>query len=823
MSECQRLKIPDLADYSPAELTEASAWPAIERYLRLLQTAQTAMPDDKTALRLRRHQLWLKCAVATYFDRFSAREVCAYWSQSAQDLIRQAWELSGCEHAGLGLLALGKLGAEELNLSSDVDLIILRPDHVAPDLKSFREFQSLLSDTTEVGFCLRTDFTLRPGGRNATAIPSIAEFEYHYGYHGEMWERLAYVRMRMLEGPTPLKHEMKVFAQRFSFRKHLDFTVFDDLKALRNKIRAEKFETRPGWFHLKVGEGGIREIELFVHALQILHGGRNRKLQTHSTTEALLQLQELKLLPEDECQALLQAYWQLRRMENRMHAFEDQQTYMLELKVGHPALSTQVMDELSALRQRVIAITTSLFGADKGDRALPESLEGQKEWLQQHGFNTTSQQETWPALLSATTHSQASGRDEQARIDFLQGFVVKLSELRLDQDLGLSLLLDFVRAIRAKASFFTLLNRVAEVRDDLALLFSISPYLGNLLASRPELIDEFIYRKQADLSLDFATLLEELAERRLLSELISASQFLADHDLRKMTLNLTANADTIVLSLLQRMKSEMGCQEIGLVALGKWGGRELGLRSDLDFIFVTKDRPTPDDHRLAKRFLSRITEPHRGGAIYAIDMRLRPSGQSGPIMVQHIELEHYLKTQAAAWERQAYLRSRPLCDLTFHPAAVASSPGLSAQDVSELKSIRRQLFKTSSRDEIDLKLSFGGLADVEFTAQIALLARKEFSLDPSTSGMIQYLEGIDTNWRSIGEKIRRAYHQLREIEQLFQLTTSQSGSKIRPKSEEFSRMSLLMKSSTTDLELQIRGILENTAAALLEVNDLTRS
>jgi glutamate-ammonia-ligase adenylyltransferase len=820
-------EVPALGDYSPAELLGASSWPAIERYLQLLQRTAPDDPrrtDPRTVLRLKRHDLWLRCAVATYFGRVTAKKVCELWSQAAAELIHEAWLLAGCERAGLGLLALGKLGAEELNLSSDVDLIVVRADDVAPDLKAFREFQSMLSDTTDFGFCLRTDFTLRPGGRSAAAIPSVTEFEYHYGYHGEMWERLAYVRMRILEGPQTLRDELQTFARKFSFRKHLDYTLLDELKSLRSKIRSEKFETRTGYYHLKLGEGGIRELELFVHALQVMHGGRNPTLQTHSTTLALERIKALTLLPSDESDFLIHAYWSLRTLENRLQAYEDQQAYSVDLQNANLALPDGFAKVLAPLREKVITIATSLFGEDRSQNLLPESLDAQSAWLKERGFAQASIEETWPALLAATALSRRSEEDERARYAFLQGFVVKLAELKLDRDLGLSLLLDFVKAIRAKASFFTLLNRESRVRDELATLFSISPYLGSLLASRPELIDEFIYRKQAEPSQDFNTLLEELAERRLLSELISATQFLNDRDLRKMTINLTSNADGIAMTLLERMKAELATTDIGLVALGKWGGRELGLRSDLDFIFVTPAAPTPEDQKLAKRFLSRMTEPHRGGSIYAVDMRLRPSGNSGPIMVSKPELEVYLNEKAAAWERQAYLRSRALCDLGFHPGKIGAARGLSPADLAELKMIRGKLFKFADAKaaELDLKLFFGGLADVEFTAQIALLARGEFSLDPSTSGMIQYLEGIDAKWKSIGQSVREAYEALRGIEQLYQLTTSQSGSKMRVKSDEFKRLALLLGSSPADLETRIRTIFENVSVALREVSDLER-
>jgi glutamate-ammonia-ligase adenylyltransferase len=785
-------------------------YPAIERYQRLVAGTPSTIADE---LRIERHKAWLRCAVATQDDTTSARNVCEWWTDSAEVLIAKAWKESGCLAHGYALLALGKLGSRELNLSSDVDLIIVRADGSDVDAKAVRTFQSLLSDYTEFGFALRVDLTLRPGGKSSPLVPSFSEFEYHYGYHGEPWERLAYVRMRILQGVPDLVQQIQEFARKLSYRKHLDFTLLDELKNLRSRIRFEKFESRPGCFHLKLGPGGIRELELFVHALQIIHGGRHASLRTFSTSEALDQIKALKLLPENECDDLYDCYWYLRTLENKLHAYEDQQTYLVDLNGENPALPDDFALRLGKTTARVIEIADSLFGKENAEPPIPDD---QAVWLTSLGFSARSQTETWPELLASTAQSRRSEKDEQARLSFLKGFVQSLATGGVDRDLGLSLLLDFVKATRAKASFFTLLNRETRFRDDLARLFSISPYLGSLLASRPELVDEFIFRKQADPSADLELLLEELAERRLLVELIASNQFLADNDLDQLSDNLTRNADGIVNDLLKRLCEEYQAPGVGLIAMGKWGGRELGLRSDLDFIFVTPSDPTANEQKLARRFLSRMTEPHRGGSIFAVDMRLRPSGNSGPIMLAQTELRDYLQTKAAAWERQAYLRARPLHDVSFSPANVCAQRGLSADDASELAMIRKKLFNNARSGDIDLKLTDGGLADVEFTAQIALLRAKEFSIDPSTSGMIEVLEKTSASWAPIASELKTRYRWLRCLEQLFQLTTSQSGSKLRPASDEFRRLALVMKCDPQNLESQI-------AEQMKAVNALLRS
>ena len=231
------------------------------------------------------------------------------------------------------------------------------------------------------------------------------------------------MRMRVIQGKPALTLELQTFARKYSYRKHLDYTLLEELKALRNKIRREKFEVRPEIFHLKLGPGGIRELELFVHALLVIHGGRNPSLQTTSTTEALVQLSLLALLSKEEADELVANYWFLRRLENRIHAFDDQQNYTIDLRHLPPALPQDIVPELQQRCEQVIEIATSLFGALENlasSDEMPDLLDAQKTWLTEKGFARASVDDTWPELLNATALSRRSERDEAARKLFLK-------------------------------------------------------------------------------------------------------------------------------------------------------------------------------------------------------------------------------------------------------------------------------------------------------------------------------------------------------------------------------------------------------------------
>ena len=810
-----RRPIPALADYSASELAEATAdWPAIGRYLGLIDRPAY---DEADRLRVRRHRHWLEAALATRFARASAEAVCFAWSEAADRLISDAWSLAKARVGepaaeGVAIFALGKLGARELNLSSDVDLFYAREDGADPADRTIREFQRMLSENTGFGFALRVDVSIRPGGPSSPICPSYAQIENHYGYHGEMWERLALIRLRSLEGPHELRESIESFAIRYAFRKHLDYTLLDDLRALRARIRAESPRRKPNEFHLKLGTGGIRELELFTQSLLAMHGGRKPELRTGSTTEALQQLNGLGVLPAVDADLLLAAYWLYRERENRLQGYDDQQTYWLNVS------EARAFDAPSAA---VAALVDSLLGEDPATETAKELRAAPAETLGRLGFSASSIEESWPRLLEATALSRRSEKDETERLRFLSSFVERLAEIGLDKDLGLALLVDFTKAIRAKASFFALLNREPRIAEDLARLFSTSPYLSGLLCARPELIDSFLWRATGEPPEDLEEFLDDLGERRLIAEIVAANRFLSKLELSPLLGNLTETADSVCGLLIDRVLRERGAASgaFSIVCLGKWGGREIGLKSDLDFIFASQDPRVQETQKAAKRFMSWISEPRRGGSIYSIDVRLRPSGAAGALITSWDGLREYLERDAMAWERQAYLRARPLGEAPIDLAAIAAARGLSIEDRKELLAIRAKLF-VEAPGEIDLKLGDAGLARIEFAAQIALLDVRRASLDPSTRGMIQCLMEDGGAWASVGDELIEAYDRLRALEQLHQLTANQSGAKLRPKSDGFSRLAAVMGRSAPELEADVRTTMKRAAELLSEVDPL---
>ncbi|MCB0363993.1 MAG: glutamine-synthetase adenylyltransferase [Bdellovibrionaceae bacterium] len=820
--------LPDLSSYSPEEWAEACRLlPAVKRY-KEWSDRESNSAEYSFVLRQMRHQAWLRAAMATFFDRSTTSDICYEWSREAEELLRLGWEHCGLSALPVCLLSVGKLGSQELNLSSDVDLIVVSEVGINTEIdRAIKRFRALLADATDLGIVLRLDFDLRPGGRFGPLISTLPQLEDYYWSQGETWERLALVRGRCLFGPGPLQTAVSEVLTKFTYRRFLDYTLLDDLKQLRSRIHQHYQLDTQHEFHLKAGVGGIRDVELFVHALQVLHGGKDRQLRTHSTQKALLLLQDRGILPDEEVSLLETTYWLFRHLEHLVQLAEDRQTHVLSfdsLPRGHRICDKLTVEHLS---QRVDHIVSSLLGpATSHEDTLPSTLEGQQAWLSDLGFSEETTSQIWPELMSQTAKSARREKDEKARRQFLFDFITETSKSGLDKSLGISLLAKFTQSIRAKATFFSLFAREPRIVRDLARLFSSSPYLGSILASRPELIDSFVFKFHESFSSDLETCLEQMAEYRLLTEIISANQFLYDKNATKLSQNLSNCADHLTSELLNILDGRPLDQSLQIIAMGKWGGHELGFRSDLDLVFVSHGPPTADDHRLAKRFIHRLTDVHKGGRIYNIDLRLRPSGAAGPLIVSLDGLREFLTQRALGWERQAYLRARPLSQLPFNIGDVVVNRGLSEEDLAELADIRRKLIRplpSNLEEHVDLKYQLGGLVDIELGLQTIILYHKILGGGPSLEQMIKSVSATQPENAQSYDLLYHNYMDLRGAEQMLQLASNHSGSEILYSSQEGERLAQLLSAKPIQLAKRLAQLMRQSAEILKDLDPVRAS
>lgn len=783
------IELKPLANYTASEITEATSYsPALKSYLSSSYSADQQFHQ-------KRNQAWIEAGLATILNSHSAFEVCTSWSQTASHLLRDCFErcFSGIPAA---LFALGKLGSQELNLSSDVDLLILSEEDQGKSQKALRQFQKILSERTSRGFVFRVDFDLRPGGRSGPLIPTVDQLIDYYGNYGETWERLAFVRLAHIAGDPELISQATTFAGKFTYRRHLDYTLLDDLKNLRGKIRQQATgRNAEGWWDLKLGVGAIRDVELFVHALQVIHGGKNPQLQVCGTGHALDLLKENKILQAQDCDFLKEHYWNLRHLENLVQAKDDEQTHFLEKNAILPLWTSGILKKIEDDFSRCDQIVSTLLGVASPATNKPAEMSPAIEII-------------WEEILAMEVLSRNKERDEQARLRFLNDFYDILQKQKGDTAKALHHLKEFIKSTRAKASFFTLLVRNKNLLEELAWLFGHSPYLSQILSSRPELIDSYVYRSQDLEKGDLSLLLEQLVEKRLLGELVSGSHYLEDRNVEVLQSKLSDTADEICKTLLEELKNEF-TSDLEVLTLGKWGGRELGFRSDLDFILVTFEEPTEGDTKLARRFINRLTELRKGGNIYAIDMRLKPSGKGGPIVISYSHLQEYFSKGAQAWEKQAYLKARWLTKDLPPVSDLVLSKKLSDKELPELEEIRQNLIRQVPAGW-DLKYMEGGLLDIELFAQTYLLIN---SIRPQSTNTLDFLLQIPA-----AEPLRSNYLELRQIEQMLQLISTEGGAKVHVNHESFQHLAMAFQLSAKDLETKLGFIISENLQLLNQLD-----
>jgi [glutamine synthetase] adenylyltransferase / [glutamine synthetase]-adenylyl-L-tyrosine phosphorylase len=808
------VSLPALDSYSSKEVEEACS---------VSSALRSALHRSKSSDSLYglRYKSWAQAALASYFARAPASEVCKAWSQTADSILQQvAIELNAPPE--LALFAFGKLGSHELNLSSDIDVILVgltdNPEH----LIFLRKFQARLSESGSLGFLFRVDFDLRPGGKLGPLIPTVEQFTDFYGNYGETWERLAFIRLRPIWGNHEVIQKIQEFSRRFVFRKHLDFSLLEDLKSLRAKVHDHYWKrTTEDQTDLKLGIGGIRDLELFTHALQVVHGGKDSRLHASDTNAALESFSKYNILPESDVSFLKNFYWELRALENWVQAIDDRQTHILKKGLPLPPALMATEKKLIANMKECDRIVSGLLGKISANpQRLPENLELQEEWLEKLGFSKQEIQTVWPEILAVPIFSRNRERDLDIRNRFLFQILQKLA---LFAEPNLSRIKDFLVASKAKTSFFSMLISSAPLLEMLAHMLSLSPYLAKIICARPELLDSLVMRNIEDVdlkSIAMDTFLDSLAERRMLTEILTGAELLGGENLEGITKSLTQTADDICSMLLKKICLEIGTSEtaVSILALGKWGGEELGFHSDLDCIFVTQKTPTEMDHKVVRRFINRLTETHRGGSLYSIDTRLKMTGAGGILITSFTDLKSYLISGAHSWERQAYLRSRWIGNSKMKPVKdFCRQMPTTTEDLSELNRIRSELTK-NSRGELDLKYSEGGMIDTEFSAQIALLLNPATQSMTSTYDMINALAKVDSNWNSSAEQLLSNYRLMRLVEQLKKLLSEESSTVIATDQTYLISISHRLKMRPDQLALSLKQALSSQLEILKKLD-----
>jgi [glutamine synthetase] adenylyltransferase / [glutamine synthetase]-adenylyl-L-tyrosine phosphorylase len=710
-------------------------------------------------------------------------------SQIAEICIRRVFESINVEFkqrygspdAEFAILALGKLGGAELNHSSDVDLLFLYSDEgqLSPHF-SYHEFFNRLgkklletfSTLHPVGSLFRVDLRLRPEGSAGPLARSLESMENYYAGFGETWERLALIKARGIGGSRQLAYEFLRQHQPFIYPRSPTPDLLDEIANIKRRIERDVVGPDKLERDVKLGRGGIREIEFVVQALQLIHGAHHPFLQEPSTFKALGALRRLDLLPPDEVLALDKAYRFLRRVEHRLQIEAEQQTHTIpqeRVALRRLALSLRFSSEedfAQVLRENMRAVRSIFQRVISGTHAEPAQID----------LAIFSDQKRAAKALGDLAQGQTTFHiAPRTRQTFrkLRPLLLEWLARSADPDATLNQFVRFVEAYGLRSLLFELLVTNPRLLELLVKTFDASRFASELLIRRPQLLEDITRDPTFHEPRSMAENLRRIDSLGAnASNLDPIRAYRQRHLLRivlREVLGLSGPAATftelcdVAEACLLYMARLLGNQQLTIIALGKFGGREISYGADLDVLFVG------DDTRAAQNLVIAMAQPTAEGNIWSLDARLRPEGEKGPLVCSLETYQSYYANRAQPWELQALTRARavtgPLQSEFIEMARCAwretgGHVDLRMRIDSMLERIRRE--RGSGSDFIDFKTGTGGIIEGEFLIQA--LQMREDIWEPNWAGALDRLRETRRVTDSEAAKLKGAYTFLRRCE-----------------------------------------------------------
>ncbi|HTM76843.1 MAG TPA: bifunctional [glutamine synthetase] adenylyltransferase/[glutamine synthetase]-adenylyl-L-tyrosine phosphorylase, partial [Devosia sp.] len=712
----------------------------------------------------------------------------------AKGLLALPLDQATAANSGLAIFALGKHGGRELNYSSDIDIVaFFDPDKavladpseaVKTYSRMIQKLVGLMEERRAGGYVFRTDLRLRPDpGSTPVAISFDAALAY-YEVRGQNWERAAWIKARACAGDKNVGAAFLKHLTPYVWRKHLDYAMIADIQAMKRQINIAKKvgAIRVEGHNVKLGRGGIREIEFFTQTQQLIAGGRDPDLRVKPTAQALAALAKANWITQKAADELTETYWYLRAVENRLQMLRDEQTHIMPSTPEEVAVIGQLMGEpdlakfettYRAALERVASYYAELFtegeslGSGEGNLVFtgsdddPETL----ETLSRMGFANAHlaiemvrkwHYGSYPATRAAAARAHLT--------ELLPALLATLGTAG-NADEALARFDNFLSRIPSGVQLFALLRSHPQLRSLLIQLLASAPRMAESVIHRTHVMDGLIDPAFADDITRREVLVGKvdtfLSEARSYEEIIDRARIIGQEQKFLIAAGLlsgtvsatvageqfTALAETLLQRLFGNVRAEFERRHgtiaggrTALLAFGKMASREMTATSDLDFILLYDAPDTESDGakplatnhyftRLTQRLVAAITAPTAEGVLYEADMRLRPSGNAGPLATGLPGFRLYHRDNAWTWEHLALSRARVIVadgdlghEVDAAIADVMTRARDSAKTIDDVVTMRDLMARERpARHPFDLKLAVGGLIDLEFIAQSAQL------------------------------------------------------------------------------------------------------
>jgi glutamate-ammonia-ligase adenylyltransferase len=752
------------------------------------------------------------------------------------------------ESGRFAVIGMGKLGGQELNYSSDVDVMFVyeHEGDLTPTISRHDFFTKLAEEIIRVvggtgaeGTIFRIDLRLRPEGRSGPLARSLDSYEDYYAQWGETWERMALVKARPVAGDAALGERFIKMVQPFVYARYSSENVIQQMAALKQRIENEIVGESQLTRHVKLGIGGIREIEFIVQSFQVLRGARLTTLRERNTLRALTLLVRHKLLTEPEAAALADAYRFLRNVEHRLQMEMELQTHTIpdeEHALARLARSlgfTSVEKFLAAQKARTAAVRRIYEGvlASAGAESsvadnwlTPEQLPAM---LTASGFASVPEAvKSIEGLLDGPGFGHVSQRTKDLFGGLFPGLLATAATVA-DPDAALLRFARFVNAYGTRGLLYETLVNHPKLVETLVRLADASPFLSDVMVNQPELFDEIseggllaepksFERMWCELT---AARGGEMAERARVwkrAELlrIGIEDVMGFVDLEQFQQEMTALAEVCLRCAMEEARRELKLEDFPftVIGMGKFGGQELGYGADLDVLFVggMEDAGYARANKLAAKVVEFMTRPTGAGTLFVVDARLRPDGEKGPLaspLAAHCE---YYGKRAQLWERQALIKARWVAgdavlgqEFTQMAQKIVYEHALTAAELQEIRQMRRRV-EAERGDQKHVELEFktgpGGLMDVEFVVQALQLRHGHAQPQLRTAhtlAALNRLAAIGAVDEEASCQLRCGYQFLNRIESVLRRINNTSVSQIPVDEREQSFLAKRMGFATT--------------------------